>query len=153
MMFDAFAAWSRLMSAGLKVGGLGMRAADTLLAANTVIARRSDVIGAAVRNPAKADYVELSRMAPEKVEAFARSGSAVISEYWSMQASFFREMQNFGTMMTRGRLPTPRELGALSTLGSAYAVGAIERAVAMGDAALAPIHSGVTDNARRLRRK
>jgi hypothetical protein len=152
-MFDAFTAWSRLMSAGFEMGRMGFRVADTMAASNSVIARRSDVIGAAMRNPGKADYAELGRMVPEKVEAFSRSGSAVVSEYWSMQTALFREMQNIGAMVMRGRLPTPGEVDALSSRGSAYAVGAIEQAVAMGGAALAPVHARATANARRLRRR
>lgn len=151
MIFDALTAWSRLFSAGLEIGRVGLRAAETLATSHTVISRRCDVIGAAIRNPAKADYAELSRMVPEKVEALSRSGSAVVSQCLSMQTALFHEMQNMAAMMMQARLPTPRDLGALSARGSAYAVGAVEQAVAMGDAALAPIHSGVTANARRLR--
>jgi hypothetical protein len=56
-------------------------------------------------------------------------------------------------MAMRGRLPTPDEFGALSSRAPAYAVGAIEQAVAMGAAALAPVHARATANARRLQRK
>jgi hypothetical protein len=152
-MFDALTAWSRLMSAGFEMGRMGFRVADTMTASNRVIAKRTEVMGAAMRNPGKADYAELALMVPEKVEAFSRSGSAVVTAWWSMQAALLSEMQNVGALAMRGRWLTPGEMGKLSSRGAAYAVGAVEGVVAMGEGALAPVHASASANARRLGRK
>lgn len=151
-MFDPFTAWSRLMSAGFEISRMSTRMSETLSASNDVIARRTGMIGSAMHHPGGAAHSELALMIPEKVEAFGSAGSAIATEWWSMQSAMFREMQNIGAMAMRGRPPTFAELSNLSSRNANYAVRAVEKAVSMGDAALKPIHAKATSNARRLRR-
>lgn len=75
-MFDAMAGWSRYFSAGSAMSKTGILAAETINGAGRVVTARSSIIGNAVRSPWTADYAELGRMLPEKIEALSRAGSA-----------------------------------------------------------------------------
>lgn len=152
-MLDPFTSWTRLMSAAFDLSQAGLKASATITASHEVIARRTDMMAAALRSPLTADYAELARMAPEKIEAFSKGGGAMISEWWSMQAAFLTEAQNLGRLMMRGRPPSIAELAELSSRGMSYAVHSTERAARFGGLGLSPVHAAATANARRLKRR
>ncbi len=95
-MFDAFNAWSRMMSAGWSIAQTGMRVAETMGAANEVVAARSALIGSAMRSPLTGNHLELGRMVPEKVEAFSRAGSATVTAWWAAQSAWANGNAAFG---------------------------------------------------------
>lgn len=150
-MLDPFTFWTRTMSAALDMSKTGMRAAETMQASNDVIAARSGTIRDAIGSPLTADYGELSRMAPEKAEAFSKAGVAILNQSWGMYNAWLTEAQNVGAMMLRGRAPTFAELPGFWSRGAAYALRSMEDGAKLWRVALAPVHKTATQNARRLR--
>ena len=149
-MFDPFNAWLRLMNAAAGMAGTGQRASETMTASGDVMAKRSAIIGQAMRTPLKADYAELGRMVPEKMDAFSRSGTALMKECYAMNAAVLAEAQNSAMMAMRGRWPTMGEMTTQFSRNAAFAVRMAERTAKLGATALAPIHATATANARRL---
>lgn len=151
-MTNPFSAWSRMVAAGFDMQRNWLNAAETLGASASVISRRTDVIRDAAWSPLTADVHELSRMVPEKVEAFSKSGQAMMLDMVQAQAAWWSQTQRVTAMLMRGHPPTPSEFSALSARSQDYALGSIDAAVRMGRTALAPIHRTATANARRLDR-
>lgn len=151
-MLDPFTFWTRMMDATLELSRTGQRVSETLAASHEVIGVRSGMIRTALQSPAGADYVELGRMVPEKVEAFSQAGTAVAAEYWAMQADLLTQARQIGAMALKGRPPTAAELHAMTARNIAHGMRAIERSVALGAEAVKPVHARATSNARRLRR-
>ncbi|MES2058745.1 MAG: hypothetical protein V4564_22595 [Pseudomonadota bacterium] len=152
-MADPFSSWLRLTSIWADLSRTGLRTMETLAASNSVVERRAGMIDAAIRNPLAGDYAELSRMIPEKVDAFSKSGMAMANEWWSMQAALLTEMQAFWGIALRGRTPTLGEMNAAGSRATSYALSTAERGANLGAVGLAPIHKQATANARRLKRK
>jgi hypothetical protein len=148
-MLDPFTAWMRLTDAWLDLSRTGVRAAETLSASHDVVRDRTDIIDAAMRNPLRGDYAELSRMVPEKLDAFSKAGTAVAGELWSMQAAFASEMQHLWLMALRGHAPGLADVER----SASFALRTVERTAGLGRAGLAPIHKQATANARRLKRR
>ncbi len=149
-MIDPFSAWLRLMDAAAGMARTGSRASETLSASNDVIAKRSAIISSAMAVPLTADYAEISRIVPEKIEAFSRSGLAVLKEWTAINAALLAEAQHLGTMAMRGRWPTMGEVATQASRNASFAVAMTERTARLGAVALAPIHTAVAANARRL---
>jgi hypothetical protein len=152
-MLDPFTAWSRLMSAAWDMSRTSQRASEAMTASNDVFSKRTDMIAAAMRSPLTGDYAELSKMVPEKVEAFSKSGSAMAREWWSMQSALLAEMQHFGGFFLRDRPPSMAELTELSARSTTYFLRSVERVAQFGGLGLAPVHATVTANSRRLRKQ
>jgi hypothetical protein len=149
---DPFRFYARLYSAAADMARSGQRAAETLAASGDVVAKRSVMMKAAASAPLAADYAELNRMVPEKVEAFAQAGSAMVSGWGALQSTVAAHMQQLGAMALRGRPPTVAELIALSSRNMEFAVSLTEHFSAAGGKGLRPIHARATANARRLKR-
>jgi len=147
-MLDPFTTWNRMLATASRVANTGRQFSETLSASQEVIAKRTDMM----QSPLTADYVELSRMVPEKVEAFSKAGVAVATEWWAMQAECFAEAQHIASLAMRGRPPSLHEWGTLASRNAAHALRMMERGAALGASALAPIHRSATGNARRLRK-
>ncbi len=152
-MVDPFTSWNRMFAASLDFAHTGMRTGETIAAAFDVLAARGAVIESAIRSPATADHAELAMMVPEKVAAISQSGVAVMTQLVAMQAAMLAEASHIGAMALRGRPPTIAEMTELSTRGTNYMLAAMESGSRLAANALAPIHSRVTGNARRLRRR
>ena len=152
-MFDAFDAWSRMLTAGCSMTQTGLRMVETMGAANEVVAARSAVIGSAIRSPLTGDHRELGRIVPEKVDAFSRVGSASVAAWWAAQSVWAGEMQHLGTMAMRGRAPTASELAAFGDRMAKVGLEAVEAAARLGSTTVGPVHRKATANARRLSRK
>ncbi|MGH6615081.1 hypothetical protein [Sphingomonas sp.] len=152
-MSDPFSSWLRLASIWTDMSRTGLRAMETLAASNSVVERRTDMIDTAMRNPLAGDYAEFSRMIPEKVDAFSKSGLAMANEWWSMQSALLTEVQAFWGIALRGRAPTLAEMSTAGSRATSYALSTAERSAKLGALGLAPIHKQATANARRLKRK
>jgi len=150
-MFDSMASMNRLMAVAADNARTSTRTTQMLTASRDVIEVRGEMIGKAMRSPLTGDYAELARMVPEKVEAFARSGSALFGEWWSMQVAWLAHAQRLGTMAMSGRAPGLAEAAAFSDSATAFTIEMIERGARLGATALAPIHASATANARRLK--
>ena len=147
-MLDPFTSWTRMIAAASRVAGTGRQISETLSASQEVIAKRTDMM----QSPMTADYVELGRMIPEKVEAFSKAGVAVATEWWAMQAECLVEAQHIAALAMRGRPPSLDEWSTLASRNAAHALRMMERSAALGASAIAPIHRSATSNARRLRK-
>lgn len=152
-MINPFAMWARMMDAALELSRTGQKASETFAASHTVIDARSALIRGAMAEPLAADYAELARMVPEKVEAFSRAGSAVVTQWWAMQADMMTQAQKLAALSLKGRAPTAAEMNALATLNIAHGARLIERSVALSAGAVKPVHARATSNARRLKRR
>lgn len=152
-MFDAIDAWTRVANAGWSMVQTGLRMAETMGAANDVVAARTALIGSAMRSPLTGDHRELARMVPEKVEAFSSVGSAGVSAWWAAQSAWADEMQHLGAIAMRGRAPTPGEWTALASRMARVGLESVEAVARLGSASIAPVHRKATANARRLKRK
>ncbi len=100
--------------------------------------------------PFKADYEELRRMVPEKVEAFASSAQTVMRETMAMQGAWATQMQRIGLMMVSGRMPTFAETTTLARQTANYSAGVMTASARLGKGAVSPVHRAATGNARRL---
>ena len=151
-MIDPFTSWGRIVAASFEMARTGTRMVETISASAEVIASRSVTIRSAYRSPLDADYAELGRMMPEKVDAFSQAGSAIVDAWWAMGSAWLRETQNLASVSTRQRMPTLSELTSLSNRTAAYSLAAMEAGAGLSKKALAPIHRKATANARRLKR-
>lgn len=149
MMFDPMGNWLKLLDAGAQMARTSAALAETMTASHAVIARRSAIIGAAINAPASADRAELSRMVPEKVNAFGASGASIGRDIIAMQSALMQEAVQLGMMAMTGRLPGA---GALAERSANLAVKTMTLGAGMGARSLAPVHRAATANARRLRR-
>jgi hypothetical protein len=136
------------------------------VAAGLVISRRAALGTAAFHDPRTIDSAEFARMAPEKLDAFARAGSALLQEYWSIG----RDVVELVAAQTRattglafevGLLPTPlhaasaqaRYVGDLFENAAERGASIAMRTLNAGGVAMRPIHRRATANARRLARR
>ena len=151
-MLNPFTFWTRMMDASLELTRMGQRMSETMAASHDVIGARSGMIRTALGSPLEANYRELARMVPEKVEAFSKAGAAIATEWWAMQADMLTQAQQLGQMALKGRPPTAVEWSAMTERTIAHGVRALERGVALGAGAVKPIHARATANVRRLKR-
>lgn len=152
-MFNAFDAWARMVSASWSMTQTGLRAAETMSAANDVVNARTALIRSAIASPMTADHRELGRIVPEKAEAFSRAGSTALTAWWAGQSALANEMQQLGAMAMHGRPPTVTELAELGSRMASLQLETFEAAARLGSATVTPVHRKVTANARRLKRK
>ena len=152
-MIDPFSAWSRMVSAGLDMQSTWLRSLETLQASHDVVGARTEKIRAAAASPLTGDYAELSRMVPEKLDAFGRSAQIIGRSVLSMHAAWILQMERVGMMMFLGRAPTLTEATTLADQTANYTMGAMTAGAKLGEGALAPVHRTATGNARRLERK
>jgi hypothetical protein len=125
---------------------VGVKAQEMANASAFVFAIRSRAIEEAVRDPLNADYGELSRMVPEKLQAFSQAGSDAFSDLFAWQAEAYAVWQQAVGMMMGGKLPTLSQFERLSARSMRMATSA---SIASSKE-LAPIHKTATANARRL---
>jgi hypothetical protein len=150
-MIDPFTFYSRMMSAAFDMAATAQRTTEMLTASQEVIAKRTTMMGEAVRSPVNGDYTELGRMVPEKIDAFAKAGAAMSGDWWAIQSAMMSEARAIGLMAIKGQAPTFTELSAMSTRNANLALRTFERASAIGGKGLRPIHASATANAKRLR--
>ena len=151
-MIDPFTAWYRLALAAAEMSATAVKASNTVAATPEIISRRTGMIGAAISSPSTGNYAELSRMVPEKVQAFSAAWTVVATEMLNMQAAWWREVAGVSATMSIGRLPTMIEAESAVDRFARYNVRTVERVAEMGTAALAPVALQVRKNSRRLHR-
>jgi len=152
-MLDPFTFYGRWFSAALDMTGTAHRLSQTLTASNDVVARRTAMMRDAAQSPLDGDYAELSRMIPEKIDAFGRAGLAIAADCWAIQSAILAQARQIGALAMQGRPPTAAELSAAATSYATFALRTFERAGAISAKGLAPIHASATANARRLKRQ
>jgi hypothetical protein len=123
--------------AALGLFATGLRSAELMMAADSVIRSRNKMIEAASRAPLSGNYRELSRMVPEKVAAFGAAGDVLAAEWRAWQ----EEMTALAAISGPGIDSVFRWTDAVTRLWAAPG------------AAMRPIHKTATANARRLRRR
>jgi hypothetical protein len=162
---NPYAPWMRAMTSATQSAASVMRASELAVSAATVIGRRSwlGIEGAA--DPVNADYAELARLAPEKVEAFSRAGAAVAKQVWEMQRELgvlWLRQAEAGWLLAfhMWQFPLPHHA---TQLHADFVAGSVDRAASTADSlagratrlpdhAIAPIRRAATRNARRLSR-
>lgn len=123
---------------------IASRLVETAVATQTVLAARLPVISAAMANPFEADHRELSLMVSEKVDAFGRSGRSVSKAGAAVQRAAQANARDFSRLGGGAFLLTDW----ISLFERNMVIAATLMTLPME--ALAPIHKGVTSNARRL---
>ncbi len=149
-MIDPFTAWSRMIAVGASIATSASRAAQTATASQSVIDKRSAMMRAAVADPSRADYPEMSRMLSEKVTAFTASGTAAMAGLADWHAAMLAEAQHLAVRGGAVQPPTPFDWFTLMARSAEFGLAATERNAKMGAAMLAPLHAKATSNARRL---
>lgn len=137
--------WFRLAAAGADMARAAFRTGEAMIAADSVIRSRSDIIASAIGNPATADYRELSLMLSEKQTAAVRASSDILSQslmIWADSGKYWRAMAG----ATRGESASAATLMRQST-------NLAIRSMDLYALGLDPFHAAVTKNARRLDRK
>lgn len=120
---------------------------EVAVATQSVLAARLPILSGAMSDPLTADHRELSLMLSEKVDAFGRSQRSVAQANEKIRRTAERNARDLGHLAGGG------------LLGPGDWMKMAERNIALGAAllalpmeALAPVHKGVTANARRLDR-
>jgi hypothetical protein len=148
MATDAWTAWVKLMDSGMRMARTGYKMGETMQASGEVIDSRVRTMAEAAADPLAGDYRELSRIIPEKVDAFGRAGATAFGDLVAMQSAAMANCQQMTAIALKGRAPTAAEAEAMWS----RSCGIMTRAMDSTGRALAPLHSSVTANARRLRR-
>jgi hypothetical protein len=143
---------------------LAMKTAETLVASGQVITSRVGQISRAGANPSARDRREMILMGSEKVKAAMQSGLAVATRLQSANLQLIARawQQWFASLGAMNALATSRSAGAalarqsrlfhaLSRSGRTHSRISSDAARLAG-AALTPVHSASTSNARRLAR-
>ncbi|WP_085809155.1 hypothetical protein [Sphingomonas sp. TZW2008] len=110
---------------------VSLRLFETMAAAPAVVNARMPTIGAAAFDPLHGNWPELYRMVAEKTEAFMQASLSITGDMQAIQSEMLRPMRSAKSAV------------ASSARIQHHAVGAAGRA-------LAPLHTAVTGNARRL---
>jgi hypothetical protein len=153
----------RVAAAMARAGAASVRNGELGLAAGNVIARRVALGVAAMGNPAAADHAEFARMVPEKVEAFSAAGGILVQK----SAAIGRQVARY--TVSEAGLASQAAIGMaacrspvdLFNAQSRYLAGAAGRlfalgfrlgtmGLAIGGAAMVPVHRAATANAKRL---
>jgi hypothetical protein len=114
-----------------------LKCSEMLIAAGSVVDKRSRMINSAIRSPLTADYRELGRMVPEKVSAFGDAAEIMIDAWAKWQRAVTGHAQDV----------------YCGKACSAYTwVDTVSRACEAPGEAMMPLHKAATDNARRLQK-
>lgn len=148
MTMTPFEFWTGMWRGGQAMIDTAYKTAETVQAAGTVIDSRSHTMAKMAYDPTTADYAELARMMPEKIAAFSQAGASMFDDLQAVQAHAMANWMLLSKIAARGRVPTAREIGTLTSEAAAM----IERGARAGGKALAPVHRGATGNARRLKK-
>ena len=145
-MMTFFDSWMRMIDVGLGMTRASVRAGEMLIASASVIGHRSGIIGAAMHDPVGADHGELNRMVAEKVEAFAKAGSSLMSDWITLQSDLVTQTAAMMTAFATGRPPTAKAMTQVMNRSISIA----GKMVASGDRAVKPIHAKARANSKRL---
>jgi hypothetical protein len=124
------------------------RSMETAIATQSVLAAGLPMIMEAIADPIGADHRELAQMVTEKVSAFSDSHEALTAAGKAMHRTGGINAAAF-CRLAGGGMIDPTEW--TSILERNLALAAVLMSLPMQ--AMAPLHSGVTANARRLRKR
>ena len=128
--------------AALSLLQTNLKCSEMLIAAGSVVDKRSRMINSAIQCPLGADYLELGSIVPEKVAAFGDAAQILVDAWAQWQNAIAGQAQNL-----------PKAATSFGETGLAYRwVDAISRAFEAPGEAMMPVHKAATDNARRLER-
>jgi len=150
MMFGTTALQRTLQSA-FDVAEVTLTQGEMVLAAGAVVGARMkiavqpDSLGAAAS--------ELQRIVPEKLQAFSDAGTAVAAEWWRLSLDAGEYLLYLSRGMTTVRPPAPADVVEFVDRTTAHGALLAGSAAGLTVAALAPFHTTVTRNARRLARQ
>ena len=136
-------------STGFDLAATALRVGETMLAASAVIGSRAGTIRAAAHNPMTADFAELGRMVPEKIEAFSQAGESLMKDIEAVQAETEAQIRHAAAIMTSGKIPTASDMVALTARWASIA----QKMSGAAGRALLPVHAAATSNAARLRNR
>lgn len=139
---DTLATWSALAQTASKMGAMTQDSAY-------VIDRRTRLMADAWRDPMAGDYTELSRMVPEKVDAFSKAGLAGLQAMGAAQADQVALWQMTVRLAARGHWMSPADALLLARQSARVS----KRAAGASGRMIAPLYKGATANARRLRKQ
>jgi hypothetical protein len=140
MIYTPFDFWLTALRTGEKMQA-------TFGASKEVIDSRLNTMADAARNPLSADYGELARMVPEKVDAFSKAGASVMADTFALQSAALANWNALVAMAWR-----PASFGDWIEIADRSARMA-KRAAGSGSKALVPVHRAASGNAKRLRSK
>ena len=118
---------------------------EAMASVPSVLDARMPMISDAMRTPWAADTIELTRMVTEKTDAFGRSHKSLSSAARKLQTAAEGNARDLGKI-TGGGIMWPTDYMRMAERN----IGALAALATFPDEALAPIHKGVTANAKRL---
>ena len=127
---------------------LAASSAELTLATMQVVAARTPMIAQALRDPMRGDYAELTRMVSEKPMAFARGAMAGGPGLLAMAAESNRYLTDAWKVPRGGAVGMTAALDMFQFWGRMMSLG-----MAWQAAAMAPVRTVATANARRLASK
>lgn len=157
---DAGKIGDTMIDAGVNQGTVG----ELAVASGEVVSRRMALGAAAMVDPMNADHAEFARMVPEKAQAFAAAGAAMLqrSSDVAMQLTTFATNEMTIAVKATLAMAACRTPVALMAAQSRFVMGSVGRAVSQAvslgafavrsqAAAIAPVHKAATANAKRLK--
>ena len=145
------------------VAKTSIKSAALAMAAGQVVARRSALGVAALRNPLRNDHQELGRIVPEKINALNSAALGIALQTGELARRIVRHSGTEAVMFSRGmgalaRCRTPASVAALQgELATAWFFRSMSHAIALNEVCMrtwagvvAPMHQVVMNNARRL---
>ncbi len=135
-----------LWSWPLLAGRLASDMVETAMGAQRVVGARMPTLATAMCNPLFADHRELNLMVSEKVSAFGKSQSAMTGTADTVKRASAANAQA-ARQVAGGAMLWPADWMKLAEANIAAFAGLALLPTSM----LAPLHSGVTANDRRLR--
>ena len=130
----------------LEMAQLATHMMETAVATQSVLAVRLPMISQAAADPFGADHRELSLMVSEKIDAFGRSGRSVAKASGAMRRAAEANRRDLDRALWGGLLA---QMAWIALFERNLLIAASLLTLPMQ--ALAPVHKGVTGNARRLR--
>jgi hypothetical protein len=101
---------------------------------------------------ATSDASELQCIVPEKMHALSEAGAAVLAEWRRLDREIGEYLLYLGRTMISARPPAPADVLEFAERTTAHGALLAGSVAAVGLAAITPVHSTVTRNARRLAR-
>lgn len=140
--------WREAWKLAWSVWSNGIALQQTAVASGDVIARRTETIGAAIRNPLDADVGELSLMVTEKVSAWSAAGATFAQDLIALQG----DLLDHGSAVATAIALRPLSLATLDQLNTRALGLALDLSTA-GSRSFEPVRATVTANQRRLSRR
>jgi hypothetical protein len=146
----------RTQQGALDVAAVTLTQYEMILAAAAVIGARMTIAALVQQAPlsvAASDASELHCIVPEKMHALSEAGAAVLAEWRRLDREIGEYLLYLGRTMISARPPAPADVLEFAERTTAHGALLAGSVAAVGLAAITPVHSTVTRNARRLARR